>query len=64
MYHKLQGLEKIPKLQEEIQERDVRIADLEKELSERSLLLVAARKAALEYKDKLRVGQGHKSRSK
>ncbi|XP_005091342.2 uncharacterized protein LOC101862772 [Aplysia californica] len=48
------GLEKIPRLQEEIQERDVKLAGLEKELSERSLLLLAARKAALEYKEKLR----------
>ena len=51
----LQGLEKIPWLKEELQDSVVKIAGLEKEVAERNLLLLAARRGALEYKDKLRV---------
>ncbi|GFR64184.1 myosin-7B-like [Elysia marginata] len=48
------GLETIPRLKEEISERDAKITSIEKELEERTALLNASRKAAREYKEKIR----------
>ncbi|RUS80818.1 hypothetical protein EGW08_011439 [Elysia chlorotica] len=48
------GLETIPRLKEEISERDAKIATMEKDLEERQALLSASRKAARDYKERIR----------
>ncbi|XP_067652519.1 CAP-Gly domain-containing linker protein 1-like [Haliotis asinina] len=48
------GLETIPRLKEEIVDRDKRIKKLIKEVEEKTALMTAARKAVRDYKDKLR----------
>ena len=52
----LQGLETIPHLKDDIADRDKRIAQLEKDIEDKSALLTASRKAIREYKDRIRVG--------
>ena len=51
----MQGLETIPHLKDDIADRDKRIAQLEKEIEDKSALLTASRKAVREYKDRIRV---------
>lgn len=51
----IQGLETIPRLKDDILDRDKRIKQLVKEVEEKTALMTAARKAVRDYKDKLRV---------
>ncbi|XP_071088725.1 calcium-binding and coiled-coil domain-containing protein 1-like [Haliotis cracherodii] len=48
------GLETIPRLKDDILDRDKRIKQLVKEVEEKTALMTAARKAVRDYKDKLR----------
>uniref|UniRef100_A0A2C9KIS1 Uncharacterized protein n=1 Tax=Biomphalaria glabrata TaxID=6526 RepID=A0A2C9KIS1_BIOGL len=48
------GLETIPRLREEIEEKKVKIKSLEKELTEKTCLLNSSRKCARELKGKLK----------
>ncbi|XP_059170248.1 myosin-3-like isoform X2 [Physella acuta] len=48
------GLETIPRLREEISEKEKKILTLEKSLEEKTALLNASRKSAREYKDQIR----------
>jgi len=50
-----QNLETIPRLKEEIKEQQGEIDVAKQESSEKTALLMAARKAVGEYKDRLRV---------
>ncbi|ESO82771.1 hypothetical protein LOTGIDRAFT_155792 [Lottia gigantea] len=49
------GLQSIPILREQLAEQEEKIGELEKELTEKTALLVASKQAVREYKDKIRV---------
>lgn len=48
------GLETIPHLKDDIHDRDKKIAQLEKEMDQKSALLAASRKAVREFKERIR----------
>ncbi|XP_076449834.1 uncharacterized protein LOC143286125 isoform X2 [Babylonia areolata] len=48
------GLETIPRLKDDISDRDKTIAQLHKDMDEKTALLAAARKAVRQYKDRIR----------
>ena len=52
----MQDLETIPLLKDDIREKEQQLRKMKNEVEEKTALLLAARKAIRDYKDKLRVG--------